>query len=164
LAIDVDEESIAMLKRRYNCPRFRILVIGRANAGKTTILEKVCGVAQGTKPIIIKHEPEDKPEAELKPRFKLSAAIKKVFSKKPVPAASATHLTPSMEVSCMVKHIVPTYSFATNFRGAYMILRTRSPTQEATSSSMTLGVLKLVQVRRWRLFGNSLRNNLLQLS
>ncbi|KAF8345167.1 hypothetical protein F5887DRAFT_1272241 [Amanita rubescens] len=37
---------------RYLCPHFRILVIGRANAGKTTILEKVCGVAKGTKPII----------------------------------------------------------------------------------------------------------------
>ncbi|KAF8341095.1 hypothetical protein F5887DRAFT_888141, partial [Amanita rubescens] len=34
------------------CPHFRILVIGRANAGKTTILEKVCGIAKGTKPII----------------------------------------------------------------------------------------------------------------
>ncbi|KAF8342454.1 hypothetical protein F5887DRAFT_1272576 [Amanita rubescens] len=38
--------------KRYLCPHFRILVIGRANAGKTTILEKVCGVAKGTKPII----------------------------------------------------------------------------------------------------------------
>ncbi|KAF8715316.1 hypothetical protein AX14_012626, partial [Amanita brunnescens Koide BX004] len=40
------------LKERYKCTHFRILVIGRANAGKTTILEKVCGVQQGTKPII----------------------------------------------------------------------------------------------------------------
>ena len=119
--MDVDEQSIAMLKNRYNCPHFRILVIGRANAGKTTILEKVCGVAQGTKPIIIKHEPEHepehkpehKPEPKLpKPRFKLSVPIKKLFSRKPVPAlaaASTTHLTPSLEVSCMVKHMVPTY-------------------------------------------------------
>ncbi|KAF8351720.1 hypothetical protein F5887DRAFT_1169628, partial [Amanita rubescens] len=37
---------------RYLCPHFRILVIGRANAGKTTILEKICGVAKETKPII----------------------------------------------------------------------------------------------------------------
>ena len=37
---------------RYRCPYFRILVIGRANAGKTTILEKVCGVAKGTNPTI----------------------------------------------------------------------------------------------------------------
>ncbi|KAF8333697.1 hypothetical protein F5887DRAFT_893261 [Amanita rubescens] len=41
-----------MLRERYLCPYFRILVIGRANAGKTTILENFCGVAKGTKPII----------------------------------------------------------------------------------------------------------------
>ena len=41
-----------ILQQRYNCPCFRILVIGRANAGKTTILEKVCGAKKGTKPII----------------------------------------------------------------------------------------------------------------
>ena len=41
-----------IMKLRYKCPHFRILIIGRANAGKTTILEKVCGVQQGTKPII----------------------------------------------------------------------------------------------------------------
>jgi len=41
-----------MLREHYLCPHFRILVIGRANAGKTTILEKVCGAAKGTKPII----------------------------------------------------------------------------------------------------------------
>ncbi|KAF8342443.1 hypothetical protein F5887DRAFT_1062360 [Amanita rubescens] len=41
-----------MLRERYLCPHFRILVIGRANSGKTTILEKVCGVLKGTKPII----------------------------------------------------------------------------------------------------------------
>ena len=45
-----------------------------------------------------------------------------------------------------------------------MILSTRLPTQGVTSSSMTLRVLKLVQVRRWGLFGNSLRSDLLQLS
>ncbi|KAF8317524.1 hypothetical protein F5887DRAFT_1066597 [Amanita rubescens] len=42
-----------MLRERYLCPHFRILIIGRANAGKTTILEKVCGVAKGTKPIVV---------------------------------------------------------------------------------------------------------------
>ena len=45
--------DIPMLREQYRCPHFRILVIGRANAGKTTILEKVCGVEKGTKPIII---------------------------------------------------------------------------------------------------------------
>ena len=42
-----------MLREQYRCPHFHILIIGRANAGKTTILEKVCGVAEGTQPIII---------------------------------------------------------------------------------------------------------------
>ena len=41
------------LKKQYKCSHFRILVIGRANAGKTTILEKVCGVEKGTGPVII---------------------------------------------------------------------------------------------------------------
>ena len=47
-----DETCVQMLREHYLCPHFRILVIGRANAGKTTILEKVCGVAKATKPII----------------------------------------------------------------------------------------------------------------
>jgi len=50
---DVDVEDIAVRREQFRCPCFRILVIGRANAGKTTILEKVCGVAKGTKPIIV---------------------------------------------------------------------------------------------------------------
>ena len=51
---DADETywDVQILQEYYLCPHFRILVIGRANAGKTTILEKVCGVAKGTKPII----------------------------------------------------------------------------------------------------------------
>ena len=46
-------DDITILRDQYRCPHFCILVIGRANAGKTTILEKVCGVAKGTQPIII---------------------------------------------------------------------------------------------------------------
>jgi len=37
---------------RHQCPQFRILVIGRANAGKTTILRKVCNAKRDAKPII----------------------------------------------------------------------------------------------------------------
>ena len=37
---------------RAECPQFRILVIGKANAGKTTILRKVCNAKQDAKPII----------------------------------------------------------------------------------------------------------------
>jgi len=46
-------DVVAIRREQYKCPHFHILVIGRANAGKTTILEKVCGVAKGTEPIII---------------------------------------------------------------------------------------------------------------
>ena len=49
---DTDETHVKLLREKYLCPHFRILVIGRANAGKTTIIEKVCGVANGTKLII----------------------------------------------------------------------------------------------------------------
>ncbi|KAF8325020.1 hypothetical protein F5887DRAFT_901914 [Amanita rubescens] len=55
---------------QYKCPHFRILVIGRANAGKTTILEKVCGVAQGTKPIIYDQNGD---ELSFEPKKKLFA-------------------------------------------------------------------------------------------
>ena len=53
-AVHVDD--ITKLREQYRCSHFRILIIGRANAGKTTILEKVCGVAKGTKPITILDE------------------------------------------------------------------------------------------------------------
>ncbi|KAF8351702.1 hypothetical protein F5887DRAFT_912399 [Amanita rubescens] len=48
-----DAKRVTLRREQYKCPYFRILVMGRANAGKTTILEKVCGVARGTQPIII---------------------------------------------------------------------------------------------------------------
>ena len=100
IVTDVDSESIALRQKYYHCPYFRILVIGRANAGKTTIIEKVCGVAQGTEPIIFDEEGHQLRE---KPKFKLLESIKQVFNRKsshlasPVP--SLTCLTPSMEVS-----------------------------------------------------------------
>jgi hypothetical protein len=34
------------------CERFRVLIIGRRNAGKTTILEKMTGSDEGAKPVI----------------------------------------------------------------------------------------------------------------
>ena len=37
---------------RGECPQFRILIIGKANAGKTTILRKVCNAKADTKPIV----------------------------------------------------------------------------------------------------------------
>ncbi|KAF8729090.1 hypothetical protein AX14_006458 [Amanita brunnescens Koide BX004] len=95
---------IGMLKEQYECPHFRILVIGRANAGKTTILEKICGVARGTKPIIYDENgvevgpnigPTSKPKVKSSLKFKLLAPIKQVFHRDKGPPP--THLTPSIE-------------------------------------------------------------------
>jgi hypothetical protein len=97
----VDAESLAMLKEQHKCPYFHILVIGRANAGKTTILEKVCGVAEGTQPIIydehgvelkaniapkLQSKPEPSHGPNIKARFKLP--IKQLFNRK---SSSVTH-------------------------------------------------------------------------
>jgi hypothetical protein len=103
--MDVDAESIVKLKERYECPHFRILIIGRANAGKTTILEKVCSVAQGTKPIIYD---EHGVKLKAKPMFKLLAPLKKLLDRKRV--ALSTHLMPSLEVSCMHRDLHPLIS------------------------------------------------------
>ena len=41
---------------RRECPQFRILIIGKANAGKTTILRKVCNAKPDAKPVIFDSE------------------------------------------------------------------------------------------------------------
>jgi tRNA U34 5-carboxymethylaminomethyl modifying GTPase MnmE/TrmE len=40
------------LKERLKCPQFRVLVIGKANAGKTTIIEKMCNATVGEQPVV----------------------------------------------------------------------------------------------------------------
>ncbi|KAF8349619.1 hypothetical protein F5887DRAFT_1128636 [Amanita rubescens] len=97
-------EHVRILKKRYHCPHFRILIVGRANAGKTTILEKVCGVAQGTIPIIhdqdgvmLDYEPKHVPKR------KLCAKIKHILGRKAAPVSSEnvasaySPLSPSIE-------------------------------------------------------------------
>ena len=43
-AVIIDPEEAAKLRAKYT--RFRILVIGRANAGKTTLLKRVCNTTE----------------------------------------------------------------------------------------------------------------------
>ncbi|KAJ7194950.1 hypothetical protein GGX14DRAFT_677730 [Mycena pura] len=40
--LPLDEPKDDIIGIRSKCPHFRILIIGRANAGKTTILKRVC--------------------------------------------------------------------------------------------------------------------------
>ena len=76
-----------------------------------------------------------------------------------------THLIPSVDVSQIVQNTFMDVSVNMQqiFRGAYMILNTRLHMVEVTLSSMTHKALNLVQLRSWRMFGNSLRRDLLQL-
>ena len=85
-------EDITMLRDQYRCPHFRILVIGRANAGKTTILEKVCGVEKGTKPIIIHNK-----EGKFNESLGQCTCILFLLGEELEP--SETHLKPSVEAS-----------------------------------------------------------------
>ena len=51
-ALPFREGALGPEQIRDQCPQFRILVIGKANAGKTTILRKVCNAKPDAKPII----------------------------------------------------------------------------------------------------------------
>jgi hypothetical protein len=46
------EGALGPAEIRRECPQFRVLVIGKANAGKTTILRKVCNAKPDAKPIV----------------------------------------------------------------------------------------------------------------
>jgi len=72
--------SLQILKERYQCPHFRILIVGRANAGKTTILEKVCNVTTGTKSTVYDRKGK-----------KIDSFLPKIIS------GAKSHLTPSAQ-------------------------------------------------------------------
>jgi predicted ATP-dependent serine protease len=50
--LPVRQGALSAEEIRAGCPQFRILIIGKANAGKTTILRKVCNAKPDAKPII----------------------------------------------------------------------------------------------------------------
>ena len=54
LSSDLEDADIQNHIRdfKYVCDRFRVLVIGKANAGKTTILKKMCGAAADETPVV----------------------------------------------------------------------------------------------------------------
>jgi GTPase SAR1 family protein len=50
--LPVRQGALSAEQIRAECPQFRILIIGKANAGKTTILRKVCNAKPDAKPIV----------------------------------------------------------------------------------------------------------------
>jgi len=51
-ALPFRQGALSAEEIRRECPQFRILIIGKANAGKTTILRKVCNAKPDAKPVI----------------------------------------------------------------------------------------------------------------
>ena len=99
--ISFADQVIDILKKRYKCPYFRILVIGRANAGKTTILEKVCAVEKGTKPIVY-HQGD----ADLKGTLNILQMMH--FDLNTVMLEpSDVHLAPTIEASQVIWKLAP---------------------------------------------------------
>lgn len=47
--IDVQRKEQKRAELAKKAGRFRILIVGRANAGKTTILKKICNTTEGPK-------------------------------------------------------------------------------------------------------------------
>ena len=67
---------------RAECPQFRILIIGKANAGKTTILRKVCNVKPDAKPIVYDSEGKEvRQENPTKVRLGNLAVLTKLTTK-----------------------------------------------------------------------------------
>jgi len=52
VSLDNPRTEVDIEELRADCRQFRILIIGKANAGKTTILQKVCNAKPGAKPIV----------------------------------------------------------------------------------------------------------------
>jgi len=50
--LPVRQGALSAEEIRAVCPQFRILIIGKANAGKTTILRKVCNAKPDAQPIV----------------------------------------------------------------------------------------------------------------
>jgi GTPase SAR1 family protein len=50
--LPVRQGALSAEEIRAKCPQFRILIIGKANAGKTTILRKVCNAKPDAKPTV----------------------------------------------------------------------------------------------------------------
>ena len=48
-AEDIKRQQIRARNVRRRAPRFRVLIMGRANAGKTTILQRVCNTTEQPK-------------------------------------------------------------------------------------------------------------------
>jgi len=61
-ALPVRQGALSAEEIHAECPKFRILIIGKANAGKTTILRKVCNAKPDARPIVYDTEGKEVPQ------------------------------------------------------------------------------------------------------
>ena len=169
-----DPVIVQHLKDRYECPNFRILIVGRANAGKTTILEKVCGVQQGTKPIIrraptpapkttktsLLHRIFNRPKRTRAPASggvssSTESLEPSIYASSNVSSSSAEFLKPSIYVSLVLRppSFKPNTTQTSSAGSTTSMMRLHM--KGATSSSMILVESKQEQLRRWKLSGSS---------
>ena len=64
-ALPLRQGALRAEEIRAECRQFRILIIGKANAGKTTILRKVCNAQPDAKPIVYDAEGKEVTLAEV---------------------------------------------------------------------------------------------------
>ena len=86
-ALPVRQGALSAEEIRAECPQFRILIIGKANAGKTTILRKVCNAKPNAKPVI--YDAEGKKIRQEKVRLGNLAVLAKTNQKDPIMIAFA---------------------------------------------------------------------------
>ena len=89
-ALPVRQGALSAEEIRAECPQFRILIIGKANAGKTTILRKVCNAKPDAKPIVYDAEGNEvQQEIPTKVRLGNLAVLAKTNQKDPIMIAFA---------------------------------------------------------------------------
>ena len=76
--LPVRQGALSAEEIRAKCPQFRILIIGKANAGKTTILRKVCNAKPDANPTIY-----DTKRKEVKVRLETFSLGKNKINQKP---------------------------------------------------------------------------------
>ena len=72
-ALPFRQGALSAEQIRGECPQFRILIIGKANAGKTTILRKVCNAKPDAKPIVYDAEGKEVEQEVKQPPTKVES-------------------------------------------------------------------------------------------
>jgi GTPase SAR1 family protein len=94
---------------RALCPQFRILIIGKANAGKTTILRKVCNAKPDAKPIVYDAEGKEvEQEIPTKVRLGNLTVFARTYQRPAVDSLGCSHCLEFFDGTRDVLQVSPT--------------------------------------------------------